>query len=65
MHPGDRWVLETGRQYEIAVEVLDQAGSRVFLSDVSTRMWRECLLELPHVCRLNWGVGLVVASHTL
>lgn len=33
VHPGDRWVLETGRQYEIAVEVLDQTGNRVFLSD--------------------------------
>ncbi|XP_054990941.1 nuclear pore membrane glycoprotein 210 [Sorex araneus] len=33
VHPGDRWVLETGRLYEITVEVLDKAGNKVFLSD--------------------------------
>ncbi|XP_072798047.1 nuclear pore membrane glycoprotein 210 isoform X2 [Vicugna pacos] len=33
VHPGDRWVLETGRLYEIAVEVLDRTGNKVYLSD--------------------------------
>ncbi|XP_053774500.1 nuclear pore membrane glycoprotein 210 isoform X3 [Desmodus rotundus] len=33
VHPGDRWVLETGRQYEITIEVLDNSGNKVYLSD--------------------------------
>ncbi|XP_064352258.1 nuclear pore membrane glycoprotein 210 isoform X1 [Camelus dromedarius] len=33
VHPGDRWVLETGRLYEITVEVLDRTGNKVYLSD--------------------------------
>lgn len=35
VHPGDRWVLETGRLYEITIEVLDKSGNKVYLSDVS------------------------------
>ncbi|XP_077930763.1 nuclear pore membrane glycoprotein 210 isoform X3 [Halichoerus grypus] len=33
VHPGDRWVLETGRLYEITIEVLDKSGNKVYLSD--------------------------------
>uniref|UniRef100_A0ACB8EID8 Uncharacterized protein n=1 Tax=Sphaerodactylus townsendi TaxID=933632 RepID=A0ACB8EID8_9SAUR len=33
IHPGDRWVLETGRLYEITVEVYDKFGNKVYLSD--------------------------------
>ncbi|XP_073087206.1 nuclear pore membrane glycoprotein 210 isoform X1 [Manis javanica] len=33
VHPGGRWVLETGRLYEITIEVLDKSGNKVFLSD--------------------------------
>ncbi|KAI4532567.1 hypothetical protein MG293_017832 [Ovis ammon polii] len=33
VHPGGRWVLETGRLYEVTVEVLDKSGNRVYLSD--------------------------------
>ncbi|DAA16796.1 TPA: nucleoporin 210 [Bos taurus] len=33
VHPGGRWVLETGRLYEITVEVLDKSGNKVYLSD--------------------------------
>ena len=40
VHPGGRWVLETGRLYEITVEVLDKSGNKVYLSDVSPlRAW--------------------------
>lgn len=35
IYPGDRWVLETGRLYEVTVDVLDKAGNKVHLSDVS------------------------------
>lgn len=35
IHPGDRWVLETERLYEITVEVYDKSSNKVFLSDVS------------------------------
>lgn len=35
VHPGGRWVFETGRLYEITVEVLDKSGNKVYLSDVS------------------------------
>lgn len=33
--PGDRWVLEIGRLYEITIEVLDKSGNKVYPSDVS------------------------------
>uniref|UniRef100_A0A7N5KGU2 Nucleoporin 210 n=2 Tax=Ailuropoda melanoleuca TaxID=9646 RepID=A0A7N5KGU2_AILME len=33
VHPGDRWVLETGRLYAITIEVLDKSGNKVYLSD--------------------------------
>eukprot|EP00069_Balaena_mysticetus_P010746 bmy_20809T0 len=33
VYPGGRWVLETGRLYEITVEVLDKSGNKVYLSD--------------------------------
>ncbi|NXU54806.1 PO210 protein, partial [Turnix velox] len=33
VHPGDRWVLETGRFYEITIEVYDKSGNKVYLSD--------------------------------
>ncbi|KAM7132898.1 nuclear pore membrane glycoprotein 210 isoform 2-T2 [Molossus nigricans] len=33
VHPGDRWVLETGRLYEITIDVLDKSGNKVYLSD--------------------------------
>ncbi|XP_032118199.1 nuclear pore membrane glycoprotein 210 isoform X1 [Sapajus apella] len=33
VHPGDRWVLETGRLYEITIEVFDKFSNKVYLSD--------------------------------
>ncbi|XP_053154975.1 nuclear pore membrane glycoprotein 210 [Hemicordylus capensis] len=33
IHPGDRWVLETERLYEITVEVYDKSSNKVYLSD--------------------------------
>lgn len=35
IHPGDRWVLETGRLYEITIEVYDKSSNKVYLSEVS------------------------------
>ncbi|XP_068107947.1 nuclear pore membrane glycoprotein 210 [Hyperolius riggenbachi] len=31
--PGDRWVLETGRYYEITIDVYDKSSNKVYLSD--------------------------------
>lgn len=73
VHPGDRWVLETGRLYEITVDVLDKSGNKVYPSDVSARLGSRgvrggaCLLEqllseLPpkeqgSPCRLSSGTS--------
>ncbi|NWS71177.1 PO210 protein, partial [Crotophaga sulcirostris] len=44
VHPGDRWVLETGRLYEIAIEVYDKSSNKVYLSDnirINTKLSKE------------------------
>uniref|UniRef100_A0A3P8X2Y5 Nucleoporin 210 n=1 Tax=Cynoglossus semilaevis TaxID=244447 RepID=A0A3P8X2Y5_CYNSE len=33
IRPGDSWVLETGRVYEISIEVFDKSGNKIYLSD--------------------------------
>uniref|UniRef100_A0A4W6EQI1 Nucleoporin 210 n=1 Tax=Lates calcarifer TaxID=8187 RepID=A0A4W6EQI1_LATCA len=33
IHPGDSWVLETGREYDIFIEVFDKSGNKIYLSD--------------------------------
>ncbi|XP_048212293.1 nuclear pore membrane glycoprotein 210 [Perognathus longimembris pacificus] len=33
VHPGDRWVLETGRLYTVTIEVFDRSSNKVYLSD--------------------------------
>nr|XP_033781607.1 nuclear pore membrane glycoprotein 210 [Geotrypetes seraphini] len=33
IYPGDRWVLETGRLYDITIEVFDKLSNKVYLSD--------------------------------
>ncbi|XP_012498277.1 PREDICTED: nuclear pore membrane glycoprotein 210-like, partial [Propithecus coquereli] len=33
VHPGDRWMLETGRLYEVTIEVFDKSSNKVYLSD--------------------------------
>ncbi|XP_061328975.1 nuclear pore membrane glycoprotein 210 [Pezoporus flaviventris] len=33
IQPCDRWVLETGRLYEISIEVYDKSSNKVYLSD--------------------------------
>ncbi|KAF2976400.1 hypothetical protein EK904_003634 [Melospiza melodia maxima] len=44
VHPGDRWVLETGRLYEITVDVYDKSSNKVYLSDnirITTELSKE------------------------
>ncbi|XP_072454357.1 nuclear pore membrane glycoprotein 210 isoform X2 [Notamacropus eugenii] len=44
VHPGDRWVLEMGRFYEITIEVYDKSSNKVYLSDnirIDTALPRE------------------------
>lgn len=36
IQPGESWVLETGRVYDILIEVFDKSGNKIHLSDVST-----------------------------
>ena len=38
VHPGDRWVLETGHLYAITIEVFDRSSNKVYPSDVSA-LW--------------------------
>eukprot|EP00066_Takifugu_rubripes_P011606 XP_011600872.1 PREDICTED: nuclear pore membrane glycoprotein 210 isoform X2 [Takifugu rubripes] len=33
IHPGESWVLETGRLYDITIEVFDKSGRKIYLSD--------------------------------
>ncbi|KAG8002559.1 hypothetical protein GBF38_015020 [Nibea albiflora] len=33
IRPGESWVLETGRVYDIQIEVFDKSGNKIFLSD--------------------------------
>lgn len=35
IQPGESWVLETGRVYDILIEVFDKSGNKIHLSDVS------------------------------
>lgn len=35
IYPGESWVLETGRVYDITIEVFDKSGRKIYLSDVS------------------------------
>uniref|UniRef100_A0A7M4FRR3 Nucleoporin 210 n=1 Tax=Crocodylus porosus TaxID=8502 RepID=A0A7M4FRR3_CROPO len=44
IHPGDRWVLETGRLYEITIEVYDRSSNKMYLSDnirINTELSKE------------------------
>ncbi|XP_014813936.1 PREDICTED: nuclear pore membrane glycoprotein 210 [Calidris pugnax] len=44
VHPGDRWVLERGRLYEITIEVYDKSSNKVYLSDdirINTELSKE------------------------
>ncbi|XP_038668645.1 nuclear pore membrane glycoprotein 210 [Scyliorhinus canicula] len=33
VHPGDRWILETGKVYGITIEVYDKESNKLYLSD--------------------------------
>ncbi|XP_040215305.1 nuclear pore membrane glycoprotein 210 [Rana temporaria] len=33
VHPGDQWVLETERYYEITIDIYDKSSNKVYLSD--------------------------------
>ncbi|XP_029363031.1 nuclear pore membrane glycoprotein 210 isoform X2 [Echeneis naucrates] len=33
IHPGDSWVLETSRVYDVFIEVFDKSGNKIYLSD--------------------------------
>uniref|UniRef100_A0A4W3I726 Nucleoporin 210 n=1 Tax=Callorhinchus milii TaxID=7868 RepID=A0A4W3I726_CALMI len=44
IHPGDRWVLETGKVYSVTIEVYDKESNKLYLSDdirISTEIPRE------------------------
>lgn len=53
--PEDRWVLETGRKYDIFIEVFDKSGHKIYLSDVS-QVWmfkKSLVLIIFSVMELN------------
>lgn len=33
VHPGDRWILETGKDYGLTIEVYDKESNKLYLSD--------------------------------
>uniref|UniRef100_A0A3Q0R3P0 Nucleoporin 210 n=1 Tax=Amphilophus citrinellus TaxID=61819 RepID=A0A3Q0R3P0_AMPCI len=33
IHPGESWILETGRVYDIHIEVFDKSSNKIYLSD--------------------------------
>ncbi|XP_077371316.1 nuclear pore membrane glycoprotein 210-like isoform X2 [Festucalex cinctus] len=33
IHPGDSWILETGREYNVIIEVFDTFSNKIYLSD--------------------------------
>lgn len=41
IYPGESWVLETGRVYDITIEVFDKSGRKIYLSDVSALKLKE------------------------
>lgn len=70
-------MLETGRLYEVTVEVLDKSGNRVYLSDVSPLpawlgvqgyfSWSRCLKSClksqgPLAGGLSWGASYGAAG---
>ncbi|XP_035995172.1 nuclear pore membrane glycoprotein 210 isoform X2 [Fundulus heteroclitus] len=73
IHPGESWVLETGRVYDIFIEVFDKSGNKVYLSDnvrISTVFPEEYFEVLQssgngsyhHVRALKDGLTLIDAT---
>ncbi|XP_065543397.1 nuclear pore membrane glycoprotein 210 isoform X2 [Lathamus discolor] len=65
IQPCDRWVLETGRLYEITIEVYDKSSNKVYLSD-SIRINAELPKEYFEVLKssLNGSYHYVKAIKT-
>uniref|UniRef100_M4AT94 Nucleoporin 210 n=1 Tax=Xiphophorus maculatus TaxID=8083 RepID=M4AT94_XIPMA len=75
IHPGESWVLETGRVYNILIEVFDKSGNKIYLSDnvrISTVFPKEYFEVLEssvngsyhHVRPLKDGLTLIDATLT-
>ncbi|KAK5613945.1 hypothetical protein CRENBAI_014064 [Crenichthys baileyi] len=73
IHPGESWVLETGRVYDIFIEVFDKSGNKIYLSDnvrISTVFPEEYFEVLEssvngsyhHVRSLKDGLTLIDAT---
>ncbi|KAM4571950.1 nuclear pore membrane glycoprotein 210 isoform 2-T2 [Fundulus diaphanus] len=73
IHPGESWVLETGRVYDIFIEVFDKSGNKLYLSDnvrISTVFPEEYFEVLQssgngsyhHVRALKDGLTLIDAT---
>ncbi|XP_061698487.1 nuclear pore membrane glycoprotein 210 isoform X2 [Syngnathoides biaculeatus] len=50
IHPGDSWVLEKGRDYDIMIEVFDKSGNKLFLSD---NVLIDCVFPLEYFKMLH------------
>ncbi|XP_068883797.1 nuclear pore membrane glycoprotein 210 [Aphelocoma coerulescens] len=75
VHPGDRWVLETGRLYEITIDVYDKSSNKVYLSDnirITTELSKEYFEVLQsslngsyhYVMAVKAGVTMIDAALT-
>uniref|UniRef100_A0A803VLR1 Nucleoporin 210 n=1 Tax=Ficedula albicollis TaxID=59894 RepID=A0A803VLR1_FICAL len=75
VHPGDRWVLETGRLYEITIDVYDKSSNKVYLSDnirITTELSKEYFEVLQsslngsyhHVMAVKAGQTMIDAALT-
>ncbi|XP_062977318.1 nuclear pore membrane glycoprotein 210 [Elgaria multicarinata webbii] len=75
IRPGDRWVLETERLYEITIEVYDKSSNKVYLSDnlrIDTYLSKEYFQVLQsslngsyhHVKAIKEGHTIISASLT-
>uniref|UniRef100_A0A8C3UAJ3 Nucleoporin 210 n=1 Tax=Catharus ustulatus TaxID=91951 RepID=A0A8C3UAJ3_CATUS len=75
VHLGDRWVLETGRLYEITIDVYDKSSNKVYLSDnirITTQLSKEYFEVLQsslngsyhHVMAVKAGQTMIDAALT-
>ena len=58
IHPGDSWVLETGRVYDILIEVFDKSGNKIYLSEVSTLELKRSIYVVQNLVVFQSGLLL-------
>ncbi|KAF3860656.1 hypothetical protein F7725_000911 [Dissostichus mawsoni] len=64
IQPGDSWVLETGRVYDIVIEVFDKSGYKIYLSDYFELLESSLNGSYHRVKALKEGLTLIDATIT-